>query len=53
MIREQVITIPVTYVNEEFSTFKAAKFIEMFKLTDEAKLNPKLLNGSNKEVYYI
>jgi hypothetical protein len=31
MIREEIINIPVTYVNEAFSTFQAAKFLEMYQ----------------------
>ncbi len=32
MIREQIITVPITYVNEAFSTFQAAKFLEMYQV---------------------
>ena len=31
MIREQIINIPITYVNEAFTTFQAAKFLEMYQ----------------------
>ena len=33
MIREQIINIPITYVNEAFTTFQAAKFLEMYQVT--------------------
>lgn len=32
MIREQIINVPITYVNEAFSTFQAAKFLEMYQV---------------------
>ena len=33
MIREQIINIPITYVNEAFTTFQAAKFLELYQVT--------------------
>ena len=51
MIREQIIKIPITYVNEEFTTFKAAKFIELYNLSKEGNKSENILNKNNKEVY--
>jgi hypothetical protein len=31
MCKEEIIKIPITFVNEEFSTFQAAKFLEFYE----------------------
>jgi hypothetical protein len=33
MCREEIIKIPLTFVNEELSTFQASKFLEFYQTT--------------------
>ena len=54
MVRESIIKIPVTFVNEELSTFQAGKFLDLYQLTteNESMSNSKRLSR-NKFVIYI
>ncbi len=52
MIDECIIDVPVTFVNEELSTFQAVKFIELYKATlkDKGTFDKNLPNMDNKIV---
>ena len=50
MIREQIINIPITYVNEAFTTFQAAKFLEMYQVTKG--VYDKSITQDKKVSYY-
>ncbi len=53
MLREEIIKIPLTFVNEEFTTLQARKFLEYYEIDNmnkEKKSGRKL--SERKKVFY-
>jgi|LauGreDrversion4_2_1035121.scaffolds.fasta_scaffold1735991_1 hypothetical protein len=48
LIEERIVEVPVTFVNEDFTTFQAGRFLELYRASNSIKqLDKSLSKDSN------
>jgi hypothetical protein len=55
LIEEKVVDVPVTFVNEDFTTFQAGRFLELYKANNYNKLDKDITKDNNlkKIVFFL